>query len=337
MAVHFGIVGCGGMAHWHAQQLQKMDGVKVTALCDILPDRPKAFKEKYFPEAKTYTSLYEMLDRGPERLDVALLVTPHTLHYPQAKECLEAGLHVMCEKPMVTSSEQAYDLWQRVKQSGRQFAITYQAPYTLEYQTIKRMRDRGEMGKVQAIQGWLAQGWLKMTGGTWRQDPSMSGGGQMYDSGAHVLNGIMWIMNEPVVEVACIYDRVGSPVDINGVAIMKFQSGALGSVAIGGNSPGWDVEIKVQTERMQVKTGPHGGFLDVLREGKKFYPTPPAFDERASAYTPHQNFVDALEGKAELQAPVRYGVLLSALMDALYESAEKQTVVKVKPVPGELG
>ncbi|HWB52820.1 MAG TPA: Gfo/Idh/MocA family oxidoreductase [Tepidisphaeraceae bacterium] len=335
MAINFGLVGCGGMAGWHATCLQKIEDVRVVGLCDTDPQRTKSFKEKYFSEANEFSDFHEMLRNSPAKLDAVVLVTPHTMHYTQAKECLNAGVHVLCEKPMVTNSQSAYDLWKTVKQSGKQFGITYQAPYTAEYQAIKGMRDAGLMGKVQIIQGWLAQGWLERTRNTWRQDPALSGGGQMYDSGAHVLNGMMWIMNDPVVEVACFYDKAGSPVDINGVAAIKFQNGAFGSVAIGGNSPGWDVEIKVQTDRMQVKTGAHGGWLDVVRDGKKFYPNVD-FDDRPSAYTPHQNFVDAINGRAELQAGVRYGVLLSALMDALYESADNQRIVRVKPVPADI-
>ncbi|HEY1686848.1 MAG TPA: Gfo/Idh/MocA family oxidoreductase [Tepidisphaeraceae bacterium] len=335
MSLNFAIIGCGGMANWHAQCLQKIDGVRVVGLCDTRPEQTKTFKEKYFPQAHEFSDYPQMLRDCPEKIDAVVLVTPHTLHYSEAKTCMEAGVHVLCEKPMVTRSEQAYDLWRVVKQTGKKFGITYQAPYTVEYQAIKRMRDEGKMGKVQIIQGWLAQGWLKLTTNTWRQNPELSGGGQMYDSGAHVLNGMMWIMNEPVVEVACFYNKQGSPVDINGVAAFRFQSGALASFAIGGNSPGWDVELKIQTDKMQVKTGPHGGFLELIREGKKHYANVD-FDERPSAYTPHQNFVDAIEGKAELQAGVRYGVLLSALMDALYESADNQKIVKVKPVPMDI-
>jgi predicted dehydrogenase len=335
MSLNFALIGCGGMANWHAQCLQKIDGVRVVGLCDTNAQATKTFKEKYFNEAHEYSDYQQMIRHPAERIDAVVLVTPHTLHYSQAKECMEHGIHVLCEKPMVTRIDQAYDLWKVVKQTGKKFAITYQAPYTVEYQAIKRMRDEGKMGKVQIIQGWLAQGWLKATLNTWRQKPELSGGGQMYDSGAHVLNGMMWIMNEPVVEVACFYDTLGAPVDINGVAAFRFQSGALGSFAIGGNSPGWDVEIKIQTDKMQVKTGPHGGWLDVIRETKKFYPNVD-FDERPGAYTPHQNFIDAIHGHAELQAGVRYGVLLSALMDALYESADGQKIVKVKPVPTDI-
>lgn len=329
--IRFALVGCGGMANWHAQMLQKISDCKVVALCDTVKSHTETFKRNYFHDAAEFES-YDALLASDMGIDAVVLVTPHTLHYPQAKAALERGKHVLVEKPMVTHSEHAYDLWHTVKRTGRQLGITFQAPYTAEYQAIKRLRDSGELGRIQLIQGWLAQGWLKATANTWRQKPELSGGGQMYDSGAHVLNGIMWIMNEPVVEVSCMYDTCGSPVDINGVAIMKFASGAMGSVCLGGNSPGWDVGVQVQSEHMQLRTGPHGGWLECKKQGKHFYPVVP-WSDMPSAFSPHLNFVNALLGREELQAPVRYGVLLSALMDAMYESAAKHAPVAVKPVP----
>lgn len=162
------------------------------------------------------------MTKPPEKLDALVFVTPHSLHYPQAKAALEHGLHVLLEKPMVTSSPHAYDLWKTVKKTGKMLGITFQVPYTAHYAYLAKQRDSGELGKVQIISGWIAQNWLKKTVGTWRQDPAVSGGGQMYDTGAHLCNGIMWLMNEPVVEVACVHDKCFSPVDINGVAIARF-------------------------------------------------------------------------------------------------------------------
>lgn len=329
------IVGCGGMANGHAKTLASMPDVTLAAFCDVIRERAEGYREKYASGASVFASFDEMLKAMHGRLDAVVLVTPHTLHFAHAKAALEAGLHVLVEKPMVTSSEHAYELWRTVNATRKHLAIAFQAPYSAEYQCIARLRDSGELGKVQLIQGWLAQEWRKSQAGTWRHDPAMSGGGQMYDSGAHVLNAIMWIMNEPVVEVSCMYDRVGTPVDINGIAMMRFEGGAMGTVCIGGNSPGWDVDLRVQTDVMQLRTGPHGGSLEGHRLGKRFYP-PVAVDDSPGAFTPHRNFVDAILDRAELVAPVRYGVLLSALMDAMYESAERKAPVVVKPVPRTL-
>ncbi|HEY7090494.1 MAG TPA: Gfo/Idh/MocA family oxidoreductase [Tepidisphaeraceae bacterium] len=334
--LNFALVGCGGMAHWHAQQLQKIPEVKVVALMDTVRAQTESFKQKYFPEAIEFDSYEKLLEQPPAKLDAVLLVTPHTLHYPQSKAALERGINVLCEKPMVTNCEHAYDLWRTQKRSGKLMAIAIQAPYTQEYQCLARMRDSGKLGKISMISGWLSQGWMNATKGKWRQDPALSGGGQMYDSGAHVLNGIMWLVNSPVVEVGCFYDKCGTAVDINGVGILKFQNGTLGSLAIGGSGVNWDVSINIQTDKLVAKTAPHGGWLEMTGPGgKKIYPQIEENDHPAAG-TPHLNFVNALLGKEKPIAPVRYGVLLSALMDALYESADTQKLVRVKPVPDDV-
>jgi predicted dehydrogenase len=333
--VNIAVVGCGGMAHWHVETLLKIPESRLVAFVDVDPKKTAEFKTRYSKEAKEYSSFDTLLESPPKDLHAVVLVTPHTLHFPQATAALNRGFHVLCEKPMVTNSQHAYQLWETANKIGKLLAISFQAPYTKEYQAIKRARAAGILGKPQLISGWLAQGWLKGTIGTWRQDPSLSGGGQMYDSGAHVLNALMWIMDEPVVEVACMYDTCGSPVDINGVAMLRFASGAMGTVTLGGNSPGWDVEVRVQTDKLQYRTGPHGHWLNATADGKPFEIAIPEHNAPA-AFTPHGNFVRAICGWEELHVPPRYGVLLSALMDAMYESAAKRTPVIVKPVPDRL-
>jgi predicted dehydrogenase len=304
----FALVGCGGMAHWHAQQLQKIQEAKVVALVDPITSQTAVFKDKYFADAVEFESYDRLLDKPPTNLDAVVLVTPHTVHFTQAKAALSRGIHVLVEKPMVTSSDDAYDLWRAVNTSGKKLGIT----------------------------GWLSQGWMNATAGKWRQDPKHSGGGQMYDSGAHVLNAIMWLVNSPVVEVACFYNRCGTPVDINGVAILKFENGAMGSVAIGGSGTAWDTEIRIQTDKLVAKTLPHGGMLEMFGpHGRRIYPHVEQPDHPAGG-TPHVNFVNAILGREPLVCGVRYGVLLSALMDALYDSADRQSLVQVKPVPREL-
>jgi predicted dehydrogenase len=313
--LNYALVGCGGMAHAHAAQLQKISEVKVVALVDPITERTAAFREKYFDDAREYVSMDEML---------------------AAKTKLDAV--VMVEKPMVTSSAHAYDLWRVVKKSGKLLAIAFQSSYTPEFEYLAAERERGTFGKVQVISGWLSQSWLNGTKNSWRQEPEISGGGQMYDSGAHLFNALMWLMNEPVVEVACFYDKCGSPVDINGVAIARFQHGALASIAIGGNCPPFRTELQIQTDSHLIITDQYGGKLEISgRDGKRVYPhVRQNFEPNTQHGTPHYNFVRALQGKETLKAPVRYGVLLSALMDAMYESADQQKPVSVRAVPKDI-
>src|SRR5213080_2925209 len=105
--IQLALVGCGNMAHWHAQQLQKIDQCKVVALVDPVADQTRQFKEKYFQNAAQYDSMENLLAIKAAKLDGVVLVTPHTQHFSQAKLALENDLHVLVEKPMVTSSEDA--------------------------------------------------------------------------------------------------------------------------------------------------------------------------------------------------------------------------------------
>lgn len=331
--IRIAIVGCGGMANgYHVQQLQKISDFKVVALCDIVKEKTADFRKRYFNDAAEFDDFATMLKDGPE-LDAVLLVTPHTVHYGQAKAALEKGLHVMCEKPLVTSSKHAYDLWKTVKRTGKLLAITFQSAYSAEFGHLAALRDQGKLGQVQNISGFVSQNWAKGCAGTWRHDPAMSGGGYIYDTGAHLLNALMWLMNSPVVEVSCIMDNCGLPVDIRGSASLKFQNGVFGTVTMAGKTPGFRSEIQIFTDSMVVITDQYGGKLEMIDgSGKRMYPHVPE-DTRAAAGTSHLNFADAVLRGAPLRAPVRYGVLLSALMDAMYESAKAGTPVKVKPVP----
>lgn len=334
---HFAIVGCGKMAHWHAQELGKIPDVKVAALVDPVPGRTAEFRQKYFPEAAEFDSIESLLDGGRVKVDAVNLVTPHTLHWPHARMALEHGLHVLTEKPMVTSFEHAYDLWRMVKAKGKLLGIAYQAPYSAEFGYLAELRDGGRMGKVQTISGWVSQDWLNGTANTWRQEPELAGGGMMFDTGAHLFNAVMWLMNEPVVEVGCFYDKCSSKVDINGVAIARFQSGVLASFCIGGNCAAFGRELQIQTETMLIVTDQWGRSLQITgRDGQRIYPHVKQDLQSPAAGTPHANFVNALMGKEPLRVGVRYGVLLTALMNGLYQSADGRRMVRVEPVPADI-
>jgi predicted dehydrogenase len=330
---NFAFVGCGNMANWHAEELLKVGNVKIVALVDPTPPHAENFRRKHAPDAILYESLQTLLEKPPEGgLDAVVIVTPHTLHYSQAKIALEHGVNVLVEKPMVTSTPDAYDLWRTVRQSGKLLGITFQSPYTQHFGYLAKARDEGTLGRFQAVNGWISQGWLGLTTNTWRQDPALSGGGFMYDTGAHLLNAIMWLMNDPVIEVGCFFDHLNSPVDILGTAVMKFQSGAMGSVTFAGNTPRFDNELKIFTDRYTIHTDAYGKTLRIIGKDDTTLnlDIPPG-----TPGTPHANFVAALEGKEPLRAPVRYGVLLSALMDAMYESGQSGNMVKVKAVPAD--
>lgn len=337
--VKLAIVGCGGMSHAHGDWLKDVPEADVVALCDINKENmDRLWKAKFGgrEDVRRYDSMEKLLKSPPKGLQGVIIITPHALHFPQAMAALDAGYNVLVEKPMVTSSAHAKKLAEKVRRTGLLLQVSFQASYTAEFAYIRNVVQNNGLGELQTITAWSHQGWRpkgpKETW-RWRQDPKLSGGGQMYDTGAHLFNAIAWVLDRPVEEVFCVTDNKGMPVDINAVVTIKWEGGILGTATISGNNPGWDEGIILAGDKGRIHTGIHGGRLEHYQGGTKIkYP-----EVRYPHYSPDKNFVHCLLGKAKPMCPVRYGILHSWLMDALYKSAKTKAPVKLTkpPLPPE--
>ncbi len=318
--LRFALVGCGGMGQYHARQIPDIPEIEVVALCDIVKSKCLHFCKEFFGpkgfKPAVYTDFYKMIAR--ESLDAVLLVTPHTLHYPHAKAALLKGLHVLSEKPMVTNTAHARELVDLAEARNRLLAVAFQAPVSGEFAYIADLIHSGAIGKIELVDAHVAQQWKTFTQGTWRQDPKLSGGGQLYDSGAHMLNAMMWLVNSPVKRVFAIADYEGTKVDINATVSVLFENGCLGSLAcLGNSSMRGDTSVTLFATQATIRTGIWGEKLEHFdKAGDKVpYPYVPY-----KTVPPERNFVDAILGRDTLRCPGRYGILLAELMDAIYES-----------------
>lgn len=330
--VRLAVVGCGGMGGEQIKSIGQVSQAEVAALVDI---RPSAYQQKHKdllnndPSVRTYDSLDAMLKNPPAGLRGVVIVTPHNLHFEQSVKCLEHGYDVLVEKPMVTNSAHAHELKKTIERTGRHFQIAFQSPFSQEFAYIRQQIQAGALGELQTITAHSCQSWKKGSAGTWRQDPNQSGGGQMYDTGAHLFNSIAWLIDRPVLEVFCIADNKGAEVDINAAMTIRWEGNVLGSVTISGNTPGWQEGIWISGDKGRIATGIHGGRIEQWNEkGIVKYP-----QVTQAHYSPVGNFVDCLLGNAEPRCPVRYGILHSWLMDALYASAKEGKPVKLTPPP----
>jgi predicted dehydrogenase len=180
---------------------------------------------------------------------------------------------------------------------------------------------------LELVNGWLVQNWKKGTSGSWRQDPALSGGGQMYDSGAHLFNSLIWSVEQPVSEVLAFVDNSGTPVDINGTVNIRFANGTLATIVIGGNCPndGSGMYLFFEKGRIEID-GWGGGWIKVFKQGEgQIEP-----DIQGQSNTPNDNFIDAILGRAEARTSPRNGVQQSELMDAIYESARTGQIARPK-------
>ncbi|MBI2299895.1 MAG: Gfo/Idh/MocA family oxidoreductase [Armatimonadetes bacterium] len=324
------ILGCGGMAGGHARRYAANPDVQVVGLCDVTEDQCKAFAARnlpgYSPAPKIYTDPAAMYAEA--KLDALTIATPHTLHFQQGMQALEAGCHVLMEKPMVTDSRDAHALAAKVKETGKVFTIGYNTPCSPEFAYLRGLIREKALGRLEVISGWLAQDWKRGTTGLWRQDPKLSGGGQMYDSGAHLFNSLVWLVEQPVADVHAFVDNLDTPVDINGTVNIRFQDGCMANIAISGNCSdgGAGLTMIFSDGRVEVD-GWGGSWIRVWKRGVGAIKYPPVVGQGGN---PVDNFIDAILGRDQPRTNPINGVIQSELMDAIYESARTGTQVRVQ-------
>jgi predicted dehydrogenase len=328
--VKMAILGCGGMSGAHAQRYKGNPDVQIVALCDVKAEIVEGYiarnLEGYEPKPQVFTDYADMLaNSGAEAVTI---VTPHTMHFEHGLQAIKAGYHVFMEKPMVTESGQAHELKKAVEESGKILVVGYNTPCTPAFNWLREKIRSGEFGRLETVTGWQTQNWLKGTTGTWRQDPSLSGGGQMYDSGAHMFNSLVWSVEEQIESVFAFTDNVGSPVDINGTVNIRFKNGILATMTISGNCLRGGAGMYYAFENALVEIDGWGG--NWLRLGRNGHGPGDVVELEGEAQMPNDNFIEAIQGKAQPKTSPLNGVIQSELMDAIYESA--RTGAAAKPV-----
>jgi predicted dehydrogenase len=188
----------------------------------------------------SYTEMARAEAARPDRVEAVAIVTPNNLHYPMAKTFVEAGFHVICDKPLTTTLEEALDLEKIVKRSNIIFGITHNYTGYPIVRQARQMIAEGELGKIRIVQVEYAQDWLatplEQTGqkqAAWRTDPAQSGpGGSLGDIGTHAYNLACFVTGLNCREVAADVSIFvpGRRLDDNVQLMLRFAEGAKGAL-----------------------------------------------------------------------------------------------------------
>ena len=193
--LRIGIVGCGGIANGkHLPALKnESDRVEMVAFCDLIPERAEqAAKEYGTPDAKTCTDYHELI--ADKSIDVVHVCTPNRSHCEISVAALEAGKHVMCEKPMAKTAADARKMLEAAKKSGKKLTIGYQSRFTKEAQVIKKAVDRGDLGEIYFAKAHAVRRRAVPTWGVFLNEYEQ-GGCPLIDIGTHALDLTLWMMN----------------------------------------------------------------------------------------------------------------------------------------------
>lgn len=338
MSVRIGLLGCGSMAGIHAGRLKEMgEEVDVVALCDLDTGITDAFAEKHFTGTHHMPGQYDDAAKmyAEANLDCVFIVTPHTLHYAQACQALDANVHMLLEKPMVTNVKDAYALRERVLASDKKFIIGYNSPCTPVLNLVRKMIVDERFGKLQMVTGYLTQNWMRGTTGTWRQQPEISGGGQAYDSGAHLLCSLVWSVASSPETVSATLETFGCDVDVNSILNIRFANGVLASISINGNSAVMGADMSFIFDKARVRLDPWFGTR--IQAKDKNGPIDLNAELGSETVTPTRHIVDIVQGKSEPTTTPDNGVHQSELMDAIYESAKLGRTVTLAELTGAQG
>lgn len=207
--LRIGIIGCGGIANGkHMPALKKVAECEMVAFCDIVEERAQKAAAQYgVPGAKVTTDYLEIAN-DPD-IDIVHVCTPNRSHSFISIACLEAGKHVMCEKPMAKTAAEAQAMLDAAKKSGKKLTIGYQNRQCYDQQMLKLAADQGKFGEIYFAKAHALRRRAVPTWGVFMNEYEQ-GGGPLIDIGTHALDLTLWTMNnyEPAMVVGSKFRKL---------------------------------------------------------------------------------------------------------------------------------
>lgn len=342
--LRIGIIGLG-IGRSHIEGYQSHPNAGVVAVADSNPQRLQAVADKYRVEGR-YTDALAMLKA--EQLDIVSVCTPNKFHKELTIAALQAGAHVLCEKPMAMNAREAEEMLAVAKQVGKRIMINFSYRFTPQSQALKAQVDSGILGDVYFGRTvWHRRRGMPGFGG-WFGDKSLSGGGPLIDLGVHRLDLALWLMGQPEPQwvlgktynhiATAIAEREGKSFSVEDLVsgYITFKNGA--SLVV---EASWAANIK-ENELMETRLmGTAAGLVQrnvneeyefeaelfMEREGCQFdlklHPPIPSSPSAMYHYT------DAILANRPHDATGEEGLMIMRLLDALYESARSGEPVKL--------
>ncbi|CAM4289569.1 dehydrogenase [Bacillus manliponensis] len=229
-----GVIGCGSIAQYrHLPEYEANPYVQIVAVCDNNKNRAKEIANKY--GVNMYTDYNELINC--EELDAVSVCTPNDLHASISIAALQAGIHVLCEKPMATSKKDAEMMIEAAEKSGKKLMIGHNQRFVTSHQKATQLIESGEIGKIYSFRTAFGHSgpetWSVDGKDSWFFKKDKAFLGAMGDLGVHKADLIRYILGEEVTEVGAFVEtsaKTFSNVDDCAVCMLKTESGIIGSL-----------------------------------------------------------------------------------------------------------
>lgn len=347
--IKIGIVGCGGIANGkHLPAIQRNGNYEIVAFCDIKKERAEEAKEKYgTPDARVYTDYKELIQ---EDLTAVYVLTPNKSHSEISIAAMKAGKHVMCEKPMAKSYEEAKAMVETAKETNRILTIGYQNRYRPDSLYLKRACENGDLGDIYYAKAHAIRRRAVPTWGVFL-DEEQQGGGPLIDIGTHALDLTLWMMDnyEPESVTGSVYRKLADQkeqgnafgewdpneftVEDSAFGFIKMKNGATinlesswalntlevdeAKTSLCGTKAGADMKDGLRINRVQYNKQcvekP-----DLKSGGVAFYEG----KGQSNTDIEQQIFYDAITKGTELVVKPEQAIVVTRILEAIYESAK---------------
>ncbi len=351
MALKVGIIGNGGISNSHINgYLNLGDEVEIVACCDINFPKAQAYAKKYnIPNV--YDNCYDMLENND--LDIVSVCTWNNAHAECSIAALNAGCHVLCEKPMAMNTEEALKMKEAAEKNGKLLMIGFVRRHGNDAKEAIEYVKQDTLGEIY----YAKASYLRRCGfpGGWFGNKELSGGGPLIDLGVHVIDLTRYIMGnpKPVTVFGATFDKIGARSHIKSggwqsetevkeeiftvedlaTAMIRFDNGAVlqveasfnlntkkgsGDIYLFGNKAG------LSLSPFELYTECNNQLADITPLGKN------DFDFDRDFKREIKNFVDTVNGKAECIATADDGIELMRILDAIYLSAQTGKSVDIE-------
>ncbi len=334
-----GVIGCGAIAQRrHLLEYAANTEVEIVAVCDIREDRAEEMAALY--GAETYTDYKDLLK--DDAIDAISVCLPNYLHAPVSIDSLNAGKHVLCEKPMATSKEEAERMIQAAKDNDKLLMIAHNQRFVASHQKAKELIDSGKLGKIFSFRTTFGhagpEGWSVDGRESWFFDKKRAFIGALGDLGVHKSDLIRYLLGE-VAEVGAFVEgnaKEGADVDDNAVAILKMENGVIGNLTASWAYVAGDNATVIYAEKAVVRLEDDPDYSLIIHyndgEVEKHQLEKIQTNEEGGQTTSHviDHFVDAiLNNKQPLITGEEGSKSLNVILAAL-ESNETGQIVKIK-------
>ncbi|SHO43059.1 Gfo/Idh/MocA family protein [Anaerocolumna xylanovorans] len=341
--VKIGVIGTGSISNLHMAGYNRLENVEVIAACDINEERVRKFAETYHI-ANTFTDYNEMLKM--EELDAVSVTAWNNVHAPASIAALNAGKHVLCEKPLALNADEALGMVETSKKNGKILMVGFCRRFGENAVSLKEMIAKGDLGQIY----YAKTGCLRRCGnpGGWFSDRSKSGGGPVIDLGVHMIDLVRYLSGKPraVSVMASTFDHMGMRTEVKGItkynsadyseyndvedcatALIRFENGMTLFF-----ETSWVQNIKEDSLYLELFGDKAGVTMEPefeIYESKYNYlrNTKPVLNAEGSGFEHNfieeiKHFINCIADGAICLNPAEDGLELMRIIDAIYQSAK---------------